>query len=226
MNYRKVFPTGKQLFVVVHVESPDQAMQNVATAKENGADGVFLIGHRISHKELTCCYCYVRDRVPDFFVGLNYLDLDNRQSIRLVSQLQTEAVWLDDPTPIVQLRGWQQEMAAERLIVFGGVAFKGQRAVTDPAQAAREAAPYLDVVTTSGDRTGLAPTVEKIQEMKKAIGDVPLAIASGITSDNVAAYLAVGTDCFLVATGISFSFAALDPAKVGALSKIIHNSTS
>ena len=45
--------------------------------------------------------------------------------------------------------------------------------------------------------------------MKAALGDVPLAIASGITPENVGCYLEIA-DCFLVATGISKSFVDLD----------------
>ena len=49
--------------------------------------------------------------------------------------------------------------------------------------------------------------------MKQAIGDFPLAIASGITPENVKDYLEVA-DCFLVATGISNSFSELSPVRV------------
>ena len=45
--------------------------------------------------------------------------------------------------------------------------------------------------------------------MKEAIGDFPLAIASGITPANIADYLPV-SDCYLVATGISKTFEELD----------------
>lgn len=55
-----------------------------------------------------------------------------------------------------------------------------------------------------------------IQRMKQALGDTPLAIASGITPENVADYLP-HADSFLVATGISRSFTELDPVRVQAL---------
>lgn len=63
--------------------------------------------------------------------------------------------------------------------------------------------------------------MEKIATMKKAIGDKPLAIASGITLENVENYLPY-TEYFLVATGISHTFNELDPVKVGELCKAIH----
>ncbi len=93
-------------------------------------------------------------------------------------------------------------------VYFGGVAFKYQRAVRGYAQAASRASPFMDVVTTSGARTGRAAPLQKIKSMKSALGSQPLAIASGITPENVG---------FLVATGISSSFTELDAERVRAL---------
>src|SRR5262245_19066696 len=75
---------------------------------------------------------------------------------------------------------------------------------------------YMDVVTTSGPGTGHAADTNKIWRMKLALGDTPLAIASGITPENVGNYLP-HADSFLVATGISHSFTELDPSRVRAL---------
>ena len=58
--------------------------------------------------------------------------------------------------------------------------------------AARNAMPYMDVVTTSGPGTGKAAAPEKIRTIRQAIGDKPLAIASGVTPENVPDYLPVG----------------------------------
>jgi predicted TIM-barrel enzyme len=99
---------------------------------------------------------------------------------------------------------------------FGGVAFKYQRHVEAVGHAARIASRYMDVVTTSGPGTGRAAEVEKIFTMKEALGDFTLAIASGITPENVTAYLPYA-DCFLVATGISHDFNNLDPARTKTL---------
>lgn len=79
--------------------------------------------------------------------------------------------------------------------------------------AAVRARAFKDVVTTSGAGTGIAASVEKIRRMKTALGDFPLAIASGITPENVVDYLPY-SDCYLAATGISKSFEELDPLLV------------
>jgi predicted TIM-barrel enzyme len=101
-------------------------------------------------------------------------------------------------------------------LYFGGVAFKYQRHVSDLSASAKIASRYMDVVTTSGPGTGLAANREKIVAMKQAMDDCPLAVASGITPENVSDYLEVA-DCFLVATGISRSFTDFDPPAVSRL---------
>ena len=104
------------------------------------------------------------------------------------------------------------------------MAFKYQRDVEDIEQAAEIAAGYMDVVTTSGKGTGYAAAPEKIKRMKKALGNHPLAIASGITPENVTDYLN-HSDCYLVATGISSRIDELDPQRTGLLVDIIRNKT-
>lgn len=102
---------------------------------------------------------------------------------------------------------------------FGGVAFKTQVEIQDPKElvaVVKAAMPFMDVVTTSGEGTGLAAEAVKTRLMKIAIGCKPLAIASGITPENVWDYLPFA-DAFLVATGVSKDFYTLDETRVRAL---------
>jgi predicted TIM-barrel enzyme len=92
--------------------------------------------------------------------------------------------------------------------------------VRDLAKAARRAAPWIDVVTTSGPGTGKAAAPAKVRAMKEALGEHPLALASGVTPENVTDYLP-WVDGFLVATGISYTFEDLDPARVRDLVRIV-----
>jgi predicted TIM-barrel enzyme len=128
-------------------------------------------------------------------------------------------------TPIEESKAYQpyadrvtgiRQKHAPNCLYFGGVAFKYQREVSDLELACQVAARYMDVVTTSGPGTERAAAVDKILRMKQALGDTPLAIASGITPENVVHYLAYA-DSFLVATGISRSFAELAPDRLASL---------
>lgn len=219
--YRAEFQKQHTLIVVVHVQDRHQALRNVLIARDQGADGVFLINHQTNHLHLLSCYTYVRNHCPDFWIGLNYLDLDRYAQIqRLPSDAQ--GLWADNaqidlrpmnPTYEASEFAKRRTESEKDFLYFGGVAFKYQRGSSDPAEEARLAVPYVDVITTSGDATGVAANLNKIESMKAAIGDHPLAIASGITPENVMDYMP-HADCFLVATGVSFSDTELDPQRI------------
>ncbi len=107
-------------------------------------------------------------------------------------------------------------------LYFGGVAFKYQREVKDLEVAVEISKSYMDAICTSGKGTGYAADVKKLKRMKSAVGDFPIAIASGITPDNIEDYLPY-VDYYLVATGIGKSFTELDGDKVRILADKIHN---
>lgn len=213
-NYREVFTKQHALLVVIHANSEEQTLRNADIAFDQGADGIFLVNHRISARDLMNHYAAVRIRHIFNWIGVNFLGCPRRKAIDNVGKMiSVSGLWLDNagysegsstnPTENISLiRYWQNEYNARDLLIFGGVAFKYQDEVKDPARAAATAAPFIDVVTTSGKGTGFAADVEKIKSMKLAIGHHPLAIASGITPENVSDYKPFA-DCFLVATGIS-----------------------
>ena len=154
---------------------------------------------------------------------MNCLDLDPPEVFQAVDE-RVSGIWVDhagideraDEQPLAEEASAARERSGWTGLYFGGVAFKYQRPVEDLARAARLAVRYMDVVTTSGPGTGIAAAREKIVAMKEAAGGFPLAIASGITPENVGDYLDVA-DCFLVATGISRSFTELDPIRLRTL---------
>lgn len=225
-RYRQVFPGRHTVLPVIHVESQEQALRNARIARDAGADGVFLISHgMMTSRALLELQAVVADAQPGWWVGVNCLSMKPDQVFAAVSP-KVDGVWTDNagidegkaeqPYP-AKVAALQRERAPNCLY-FGGVAFKYQREVEDVEAACKLASQYMDVVTTSGSGTGSAANVEKIQRMKQAMGTVPLAIASGITPENVGDYLP-HADSFLVATGISLTFSELDPARTLALVK-------
>lgn len=229
MAYRDVFPNGHTFLAVVHVDSVTQAIEQVAVARECGADGVFLINHgNQPYGFLRRVYITIRQIHSDWWIGLNFLDLSTLHAIVAApsdaSGLWTDSAGVPESAPAggsLAERNWMVwQTRRSRGLYFGGVAFKYQGPVADPAMAAQHATKFMDVITTSGDRTGTPPDVGKIAAMREAVGDFPLAIASGITPENVGEYLGLA-DCFLVATGVSCSFTEFDPPRLRALTEAI-----
>ncbi len=222
-RFRQVFSNANVVLPVVHVVSAPQALDNTLIARQAGADGVFLINHDIPYTDLLKAHSHVASAVPDFWIGVNCLDLEPGDVFQHLGP-RVAGVWVDnagiEETADTQAHAHAIESArsASRWtgLYFGGVAFKYQRTVKDVAAAARAAVPFMDVVTTSGPATGQAADPAKISDMRTGAVDAPLALASGITPENLSVYLPFA-NCFLVATGICRSLDRLDPDRVKAL---------
>jgi len=80
----------------------------------------------------------------------------------------------------------------------------------------------MDVVVTSGSATGSAPEPAKLQNMKLALGSSPLAVASGVTCENVSSLIPY-VDAILVATGVSKSFHEFDHSKLKQLTDLVRS---
>ncbi len=218
-KYREMFTHDlagiRTVFPVVHVTNAHQAIRQTRIAEDAGADGVFLIGHSMPWMDVLAIQAMVRLDKPMFFVGVNLLDLNPISARKSVSRF-VDAVWSDDWDILMPNNPVHNTDA----LVFGSVAFKYQAQPQDPAAAAVAASKHVDVVVTSGSGTGSAPDVAKIKTMKEALGTFPLAIASGITPDNVSQFLPYA-DSFMVATGISTGFDELDPQLTARLVQIV-----
>jgi uncharacterized protein len=178
----------------------------------------------------------MRSRFPELWIGVNFLAVTGKDAFPILGDLasqgcRVDAYWADDARidedgdtteadDIARIRadsGWTG-------LYFGGTAFKKQRPVAPQryADAATQAMPYMDVVTTSGAATGAAADLQKVQTFRRALGDRPMAIASGITPENAASYADV--DCFMVATGINApgNFYDIDSIRLNALMDRCH----
>ena len=227
-RFRAVFANRHVVLTVIHVVGQEQAIRNAQLARDGGADGAFLLSHGgVSDEQLLEIHQAVAAEMRGWWIGVNCLSFSAEETFRRVGD-RVAGVWIDDA--LIDERSDEQPAAARvaevqrqsgwRGLYFGGVAFKYQRPVRDLARAAKLAAEWLDVVTTSGPGTGQAADPQKIRAMKEALGEHPLAIASGVTPENVTDYLAYA-DCFLASTGVSYTFEELDPDRVRDMVRVV-----
>ena len=234
-EFHKLFKTpGPIVLPVIHVLDSARTIRNVQTLLEAGAQGCFLINHDFEPDQFLPIIRDTRAAFPSLWMAVNFLAVTGEHAFPMLGDLQRDGVqvdayWADDACidedganvdakRIARARadsGWDG-------LYFGGTAFKKQRAV-DPARygdAAREACAFMDVITTSGVATGQEADLTKIETFRTAIGDRPLALASGISPENAHSYADV--DCFMVATGINEpgNFYDIDPARLGDLMSI------
>ena len=222
---------GPVILPVIHVLESARTQENIERVKRAGLNGCFLINHDFEKEALIPILRQMRAAFPNLWMGVNFLGVTGAGAFPILGDLarsgcRIDAYWADDAcinedgdnaeaAEIARIRadsGWSG-------LYFGGTAFKKQREVA-PARygdAARHAVPFMDVITTSGVATGHEADPGKIAAFRAAIGDRPLALASGITAENAAAYGDV--DCFMVATGINEpdNFYDVDPDRLNAL---------
>lgn len=231
-DFHKAFKTtGPAVTPVIHAIDDQQVRQNIEIVIGEGAQGVFLINHDFGVDQFLPIVRAARNRFPNLWLGLNFLAVTGKDAFPVLGQLQGEgclidAYWADDARIDERRAEDDQEEALEISrtrkqsrwdgLYFGGTVFKKQREVapTDYYRSAKLAADHMDVVTTSGIATGREADHSKIETFRSAIGDRPLALASGITPDNARQYQDV--DCFLVATGINAEgdFYKIDPTRL------------
>ncbi len=223
------FKNKHMIYPVIHVESALQALRNTQIAKDAGCDGVFLINHKISPEDLLEIHAKVAQEFPKWWIGINCLGFMPHQMFKCATP-EMSGIWVDNAGIYEILEGQIEAEGIKKIreengwkgVYFGGVAFKYQPLVEDLESACKKAIPYVDVITTSGPGTAQAAEVDKIERMHNALGEWPLAIASGITIDNIESYLDKAT-CFLVASGINKTWADLDETLVKQLVEKIRN---
>ncbi|MEO0747424.1 MAG: adenine phosphoribosyltransferase [Pseudomonadota bacterium] len=212
---------------VIHVLDTPRSLQNIDVLRKEGAPGCFLINHDFGVEPFLPIVREVRAAHPDLWMGLNFLAVTGLHAFPQLAELErggcrVDAYWADDAR-IDERSDAQSEaraIAEGRTgwsgLYFGGTAFKKQRPVaeSDYGRAAKLACDWMDVVCTSGEATGVEAEDTKIATFRQAIGEKPLALASGITPENAHRYATV--DAFMVATGINFdgNFYDIDRARL------------
>jgi predicted TIM-barrel enzyme len=225
---------GPVVLPVIHVLDTPRTLRNIREVIAARAPGCFLINHDFEPERFLPIIRDARAAYPSLWMGVNFLAVTGKDAFPMLGALAEEGVtvdayWADDAR--IDEHG-QNDEASEiaqiyedsgwRGLYFGGTCFKKQREVAPEhyADAARHACAFMDVVTTSGVATGQEADLGKIETFRAAIGDTPLALASGITPENAASYADV--DCFMVATGINApgNFYDIDPDRLAALMRV------
>jgi hypothetical protein len=231
---QQVFGRSRVLLPVIHPVSKTTALDSIQTAVESDADGIFLINQGMSTAQVLGFIPEVHQRYPDLWIGVNLLGAEPEEVIGLIADLPVGGIWSDnaeiDELSDTQPAGERFQQARNKAgwqgLYFGGVAFKYQREVPAPLlpDAATRARPWMDVITSSGPGTGYAASVEKAKALRAGAGTHPLALASGVSPENVDEFLPY-VDAYLVASEIETAkySGVLVPERTKSLSKRIHD---
>lgn len=187
-----------EIIPVIHMVTEQQVLDNVKTCVDCGIKKVFLINHVVGVNELLTCAQYgVRVKYPDLWIGVNMLGVPTEKALSY--QLHDiDGLWCDgsiSPEDAKRVREFKG-------MFFGGLAFKYQPQPADLESACKDSIFSTDVACTSGSGTGKAPTTVKINTIREFLGNHPMAIASGVSVDNIDSFKGVA-NYVLVASSIT-----------------------
>ncbi|MEI6054321.1 MAG: BtpA/SgcQ family protein [Candidatus Saccharibacteria bacterium] len=215
-----------KIFPVIHIANSnvELAVHEGEKAFSLGADGVILIDHQNAWRNTSPLFESVNkltDNSNERFVGINILGLSPMKVMYAIDRAikngrypyadnmlnnPPSGVWIDDMrddymSPDFAMETKKFKPSLKQVKILGGVAFKYTNTFTeDPKRAAYEAIlikDSVDVMVTSGAGTGIEPSVEKIRAMKNVIGSKALAIASGISIENIHKYNGIVDQLFV-----------------------------
>jgi hypothetical protein len=188
-----------EIIPVIHMLNESQVFANIAICIECGIQKVFLINHMVSVSDLINCALKVKEQNPNLWVGINMLGQSPEISLGLGLGLKggIDGIWCDETitSKISSFRKFEG-------MVFGGLAFKYQPQPYDYNIACKEAILNTDVATTSGNGTGQPANINKIKNIREFLVNHPMAIASGVSVDNIDNYKGIA-DYLLVASSIT-----------------------
>lgn len=233
-----VFNRLRVVLPVIHACSEVQVLREVELAARAHADGVFLINQGgldprvmvelagvIGRGDDKHSAAFVHREDRPLLVGVNVLGAPPAFAAGAAqAHPGIRMLWTDGRNVEAGTRFIDDQIPR---LYFGGVAFKGQQDTgLDPQSAAlsaaREARYGLDVVTTSGPGTGEPTPRAKVKAMRFALADHPLAVASGVSYENVPDLLPY-VDAFLVASSVERSFGHFDIGKLTELVVRVHS---
>lgn len=199
-----------KIIPVIHHTNEFLSMKKAEICAKNKAYGVFIISMISDNIGLSGLAKKIKIAFPDLKVGINLLGYSALDSIYESLNYSLDMTWSDCPivtgsfiTP--EAKAIEEEIQNTNHLFFNSVAFKYQSIERNVQQAVLNSKLLQFIPTTSGEATGKAANLTKIKSMKDSLKDYPLAIASGLTPDNIQQYTPY-IEFGLVATGISDDF--------------------
>lgn len=211
---------NKTFLVALHARNFDQCMVEVGRIlTPNGAHGLIVVNNDLhvaaqpkdSLKSLFDIAIAIKNKFPKYLVGINPLEMKNHDALFEFKKTPLDILWVDNGgiNESGQKIDLNFKVAKElesfdfsKQQYFGCIDFKYQKQVIDLPEVAKFSAQKFGCVITSGETTGQAPSLGKIQTIRGAVGgDTLVGIASGMTAENVGQYLAFA-DIFIVGTSL------------------------
>ena len=197
-TFQDVFPNPKPIIGVIHLKGEaaadiqERAKREIACYLEGGLDGILCEDYFGPYPMLEWVLDYLLQHRPAVPVGVNCLNFDSL-NYQLARAYGCDFLQLDSVVGHVKPRDeasldafLKQENAKTDALVLGGVRFKYQPVLSENSLETdiETAKARCGAICVTGDGTGQRTPDEKLLEFRKAAGDFPLIICSGLNDEN------------------------------------------
>lgn len=199
MKFQELFGNSKPVIAMLHLKA-DHRMNMLERAQaetrrylENGVEALLVENYFGSAADCEAVLAWLQKEYPQVIYGVNILG-DYKKAFDLAEKYNARMIQIDSVCG--HLKPGSDELYAEKLnalrknseaVLLGGVRFKYQ-----PVRSGRTQQEDLqlgmqrcDAIVVTGDGTGMATPMEKVQQFRAAIGDFPLIMGAGMTKDTV-----------------------------------------
>lgn len=215
----------KKFIPVIHITDDLNDLEtNLKIIQDNNIKDIMLISHGyLNYLELIELGTKLKSEYNNLNIGYNFLDLNsiNVFNYLLKNKIKVDYIWIDNSyvglnnnyALKIKEQWLEYKEFNSNVKYFGGVAFKYLPQPKYIEKAIEESKKMMDIITTTGNGTGIEISKEKINLFDKIINkESPLAIASGVSIENID-YLFHYVNYFLVSSSISKSDSLFDDIK-------------
>lgn len=190
--------TNNILLPVLACYTKNQFMDNIKNLytyfKEGKISGIFILTTNIYYSDFISVYQEAKSKFPDFWIGVNLIGENIFKVLEFIKEYQPDGIWVDNSYLISDTNVGICELILNQIkkynwkgLYFGGVMFKYTNSCnTFNPNILKLAHQYIDVLTTSGDATGIEIKQEKLDLISDNVKDnICIAVASGINPTNI-----------------------------------------
>ena len=190
--------TEKIVLPVLDCYTPSQFMSNIENLylyyKQGKISGAFIVSTNIEYPIFKLVYEEIKNKFPDFWLGVNLIGENIFKILEFIKEFHPDGMWIDNSylnnkndMGICDLILNQIKKYNWTGLYFGGFMFKYSNSCnTYDSSLLKLTHQYMDVLTTSGDATGIEIKQEKLDFISDNVKEnICIAVASGITPNNI-----------------------------------------
>jgi predicted TIM-barrel enzyme len=196
--FERIFGTQKPIIGMIHLKGKSNkeiyrtALCEIDTLIENGIDAVMIENYFGSAYNVEEVLEYLSQCQENIVYGVNILG-DHYEAYELADKYRASFIQIDSVAGHLERindRRFEEEISRLReysdTYLFGGVRFKYQPYLSNRTleQDLILSKRRCDAIVVTGDATGHETPLEKIKRFREIIGDFPLIVGAGLTSQN------------------------------------------